>query len=281
MIPAPGVYVGSLRHRRFRPRTHAFTYSLFMVLLDIDRLPEAMAVSPFTGYNRWNWASFDERDHLGDPSRTLRERVRASAARSGCELPEGPMFLLTHLRYAGYVFNPISLFYCCDRTGHVRAVLAEVNNTYGGGQTYWLPGAEGDAPVRARRPKSLYVSPFMEYDVAYDFVLTPPGDRLTAHMNVIQPGSEGRPDQHLFDATLRLERRPWTARELHRALVRFPFMTAKVIGAIHWEALRLYLKGLRVQPFPEPATRQRIKEWDDEHSRPMGRADGLAGADRH
>jgi uncharacterized protein len=258
VIPEPGVYVGTLRHRRFVPRAHAFQYSLFMVLVDIDRLAESMAVSTFTSYNQLNWASFDERDHIGDPAQPLRDRVRASAEAAGHLLPEGPVLLLTNLRYAGYVFNPISLFYCYDRLARLRLVLAEVNNTYGGRETYWLAPAAGAAgPLRATTDKRLYVSPFMESDVSYQFVLTSPGSRLLAHMTV--RGAPAHADTaapaRVFDATLRLDRRPWTAREIRRVLLRFPMMTAKVMAAIHWEALRLYLKGLAVVPDPQNTRR--------------------------
>src|SRR5262245_20436429 len=125
----PALYVGRLRHRRFRPKPHAFTYNLFMVLVDVDRVAEQMAVSPFTSVNRFNWASFDDRDHLGDASRPLRERLTADAAAHGVTLGDGPIYLLTHLRYLGFNFNPISFYFCCDRTGRVDAMLAEVRNT--------------------------------------------------------------------------------------------------------------------------------------------------------
>jgi len=244
-----GLFVGTLRHRRFTPVAHAFTYPLFMALLDIDRVSELMSVSAVTSYNRWNWASFDDRDHLGDPRLPLGERLRRDAAREGIALPEGPIYLLTNLRYLGYVFNPISVFYCYGSSGSLELVLAEVNNTYGGRRYYWLRPTDGVARrFRSHATKSMYVSPFMEYDVDYEFVLTPPADALVAHMNVIRQGHEsGR----MFDATLTLDRRPWTAAAIRSALLRFPWMTAKVIAAIHWEALRLRLKRLPVMPFPQ------------------------------
>lgn len=249
MTAAPALYVGTLRHRRHGPTAHEFRYSLFMVLLDVDGLAEAMAVSWLTGYNRRRWAAFDDRDHIGDPARPLRERVQASAAAAGVELPDGPIHLLTHLRYAGYAFNPISFFYCYDRGGRLQRVLADVRNTYGGRQAYWLTPADGnERRLRAVAAKSLYVSPFMASAVDYEFLLTPPGETLVAHLNV-------RPDTHgqrtpIFDATLSLHRRPWTAGSLRGALLRHPLMTAKVIGAIHWQALRLRLKGLPIVPMP-------------------------------
>jgi DUF1365 family protein len=254
VIPEPGLYVGTLRHRRFTPRRHAFTYELFMALLDIDRLPELMRVSRVTGYNRWNWATFDERDHFGDPAQPLRDRVRASARAAGIALTDGPIYLLTHLRYAGHVFNPISLFYCYDATGSLAHVLAEVNNTYGGRQLYWLTDepVAGRPSFHARAEKQLYVSPFMDVEVDYEFALTPPGASLVAHMDVRHGSAEARGrsprDAVAFDATLSLRHQPWTASVVRSALVRFPLMTTRVVAAIHWQALRLYLKGVPVVP---------------------------------
>jgi DUF1365 family protein len=251
----PGLYVGSIRHRRFAPRAHQFRYPIFMALLDVDRLRESMALSRLTSYNRWNWATFDERDHLGDPSRPLRERLRASAWEAGHSLPDGPIYLLTHLRYAGYVFNPISLFYCHRRDGDLRLVLAEVSNTYGGRQEYWLrPEEAAGRRFRASAAKSLYVSPFMELEADYRFVLTPPGRSLVAHIDVTRPARGGSNPDRVLDATLTLRHRPWTAQTVRAALLRFPLMTAKVTAAIHWEALRLWLKGLPTIPLPQERT---------------------------
>ena len=106
----PAIYTGTLRHRRFEPARHEFTYPLFMAFLDVDHIPEMIEVSPFTSYNRFNWASFHERDHFGDPSLPLRRRLEADAVEHSIRLPDGPIFQLTHLRYLGYNFNPISLY---------------------------------------------------------------------------------------------------------------------------------------------------------------------------
>jgi len=237
-----GLFVGTLRHRRFSPVAHAFTYPLFMALLDIDRVSDLMRVSAVTSYNRWNWASFDDRDHLGDPSRPLRERLVVDAARHGIELPAGPVFLLTHLRYLGYCFNPVSFFYCFDRAEQLRVVLAEVSNTVGGTHNYWLRPDPASRTFRAAATKSLYVSPFMPVDLEYTFAFTPPTGRLVVHMQTCQAGSVG------FDATLALERRPWNAAEIRRVLVRYPAMTTRVMAEIHWEALKLWWKGVPVVP---------------------------------
>jgi len=252
-IPEAGLYTGTLRHRRFLPRRHEFSYQLFMAWLDIDRIPELMAKSPWTSYNRFNWASFEERDHFGDPRLSLRERVARDARAHGVQLPDGPIFLLTHLRYLGYCFNPISFYFCYDREGGIDTILAEVNSTFGESRNYWLwpknqqPSA---AALRYRCPKALHVSPFMDMNLDYEFVLTVPDDKLVAHMNTIERGSESASRAPFFDATLALEHHPWTAQNLGRALLRHPWMTAKVIGAIHWEALRLWFKGIPVYTHP-------------------------------
>jgi DUF1365 family protein len=252
------LYFGTLRHRRFTPVRHEFTYGVHMAFLDIDRIPEILSRSALSSYNRFNWTSFHERDHFGDPAKPLRARLAESAAEAGIHLPAGPIFLLTNLRYLGYCFNPISLFYCmgdggCMGDGECMgesqpAILAEVHNTFGETRLYWLSGAnriDSDNSLRFRCRKTMHVSPFNEMGLDYDFVLTPPGERLVAHMNTIKEGNS------FFDATLTMERKPWTASNLHAALLRHPWMTLKVISAIHWEALRLFLKGAPVFTHPD------------------------------
>jgi DUF1365 family protein len=277
--PRPSLYVGTLHHRRFTPADHAFTYPLFMALLDIDRIPELMRVSRFTSYNRWNWASFHDTDHFGDPARPLRERLAVDAVHHGLDLPGGRILLLTHLRYLGYCFNPVSFFYCFDRTAVLRLVVAEVNNTFGGSHNYWLEPDSDDllasgvvaqptslrlvdrtgerTSFRSSTPKSFYVSPFMPARMDYTFVLTPPDDRLTVQMNVYDRSNDSGP-QHdpaggrTLEATLSLIRQPWTANGIGRLLRRHPAVTAKVMIGIHWQACRLWWKGV---PFIRETTR--------------------------
>jgi hypothetical protein len=241
------IYFGTVRHRRFRPVPHNFSYGVFMAFLDIDRIPELTGVSWLLSYNRFNWASYDERDHFGDPGLSLRQRLERDATAHGVSLPNGPVFLLTHLRYFGYNFNPVSFFYCYDVQERLQLVLAEVNSTFGESHNYWLwPDNElpSSNAKRYRRAKALHVSPFMTMKLDYTFTLTPPDRKLVVHMDTLE---DGKP---FFDATLNLERRAWSARSLHRALLSHPWMTAKVIGAIHWEALRLYLKKVPVFTHP-------------------------------
>jgi len=258
MQAEPAIYVGALRHRRFHPVRHEFAYPVFLVLLDVDRIPEMMRVSAFSSYNRWNWAAYDERDHFGDAALPLRERLRRDAAAHGVTLPDGPIFLLTNLRYLGYCFNPVSFYYLYGRSGKLELLLAEVNNTFGETCNYWLtPACEQSRTVAqpsdsaARRyetRKVFHVSPFMDLGHQYTWIFTPPGERLVAHMKT------RKADGVFFDATLTLERRPWNARELRRILLEYPWTTAKVIAAIYWQAVRLRLKGVPYVPHPGAAS---------------------------
>jgi len=244
------LYTGWVRHRRFRPAKHEFEYPLFMAYLDIQRIPELMRASRLSGYNRWNWASFHDRDHFGDVRKPLTERLQEDAARQGITLPDGQIFLLTHLRYLGYNFNPVSFYYCFDRQQELCLILAEVNNTFGETHNYWLsPANEVTASPKARSysfPKTFHVSPFMPMDCRYHWTFTQPAETLVVQTNVAE-------NEHaLFDSTLRLERSPWTAKSLRHALLRFPWVTAKTIAAIHWEAAQLFLKKVPVVHHPGP-----------------------------
>ncbi len=255
-----GIYSGTLRHRRFSPAVHEFTYPLFMVFLDIERMPELMDVSPIAGYNRRNLVSYQERDHFGDPAKKLRDRMSIEAQRKGIAIPEGRIFLLTHLRYLGYNFNPVSFFYCYDRKDRLQTIMAEVNNTFGETQNYWLtPAVELPAGLnkKYRFPKTFHVSPFMKLGHEYEWTFTPPGEGLVTECISHEDGKV------IFDSTLKMERSEWSRASLHRAIVRFPWMTAKVIAAIHWQALRLLIKRVPVAPHPgaghfEPATARHL-----------------------
>lgn len=241
------IYVGTLRHRRFSPARHAFTYPLFLAFLDIDRLPELMNISPFAAYNRWNWASYQERDHFGDPAKSLRDRVVEDAHRKGLELAEGKIFLLTHLRYLGYNFNPVSFYYCYDRAGDLQAIMAEVNNTFGETQNYWLSSDREQAAganKKYRFQKTFHVSPFMKLGQEYEWTFTPPSDRLISQCVSHENGAA------IFDSTLKLQRRDWSRSELHRSLAQCPWITLRVIAAIHWQAMRLLFKKVPIVAHP-------------------------------
>ena len=246
------IYTGTLRHRRFHPKRHEFEYPIFMAFLDVDRLPELMRVSRWSGYNRFNWASYCERDHFGDPQISLRQRLLRDAERNRLLLPDGPIFLLTHLRYLGYNFNPVSFFYCHEKSGELAMVMAEVNNTFAETHNYWLTSnCCVNATTHSRSyefDKFFHVSPFMGLQQRYQWTFTVPGKDL-----VVQSNSTQREDGvAIFDSTLKLERMEWTAENLRAELVRFPWMTAKVVFDIHWQALQLWRKGVPIVHHPGP-----------------------------
>ncbi|HWA36973.1 MAG TPA: DUF1365 domain-containing protein [Burkholderiales bacterium] len=231
-------YLGWLSHRRRAPRPHAFRYPLFMAWLDLAELDQV-----FRG--RWLWsahrmavARFRREDHLGDPALPLERAVRDLVETRTGRRPAGPIRLLTHLRYLGYVFNPVSFYYCFDAAGErVETVVAEVNNTPWGERHCYV------VSTKDRSRKAMHVSPFLPMDLDYLWRFSPPGERLAVHMALEREGTR------LFDATLSLRR----TKLGNGLLLRFPLMTLQVIAAIHWEALRLWLKRVPVVTHPAKA----------------------------
>ncbi len=244
------LYRGWVRHRRRRPVEHAFRARLFMLYLDLDELPRV-----FDGRWLWsvespNWASFRRSDHLGDPTRPLAETVRDLVEERTGRRPAGPVRLLTHLRYLGYAFNPVSLHYCFAADGRrLEAIVADVSNTpWNERHAYVLPvtpGAEGaGGSLRFECDKEFHVSPFLGMDQRYRWSLNPPGERLRVGI----ANFEG--ETPVFDVALGLERRPLSGSELAGALLRQPFMTGQVIAGIYWQALRLHRKRAPFHPHP-------------------------------
>lgn len=243
------IYFGRVRHRRMAPVEHAFSYRMFMLYLDLAELPRLFERRWFWSVSRPALARFRREDHFGDPAVPLEQSVRDLVDRETGQRPEGPIRLLTHLRYFGYVFNPVSFYYCFDADdARVETIVAEVTNTpWGERHCYVLPqrmNAGRDGHGRYSPEKVMHVSPFMEMDVAYDWRFNAPGEMLTVHM---ENAREGR---KIFDATLVLEREEITARSLARALAGYPLMTLRVMVAIHWQALKLWLKGAPVHDHP-------------------------------
>jgi uncharacterized protein len=248
------IYEGQVRHRRFRPHPHEFTYALFMMHLDLDELPHL-----FDG--RWLWsnegrglAQFRRRDHAGDPETELATHVRDLVERESGRRPEGPIRLTTHLRYFGHVFNPVSFYHCMDAAGDaVETVVAEVTNTpWHERHCYVLHPAMdvGTAGrMRFRFAKNFHVSPFMAMEQQYDWSFTQPGRRFAVHMENRENG------EAVFDATMRMRRREIDGRSLAGVLASHPPMTAKVVAAIYWNALRLWWKRTPLHVHPSKRTR--------------------------
>lgn len=249
------IYVGSVRHRRRAP-ARAFRFPLFMVYLDLAELDRVLSTSRLWGRARLCPARFVREDYLGPPDLSLDEAVRRRVESAIGRRPTGPVRVLTHLRYFGYVFNPVTFYYCFDEADRIAAIVAEITNTPWGERHAYvldserLPPGAGARPLRWRFGKEFHVSPFLPLDLEYDWTFTTPGESLLVHMNV----RDHRPSSpRIFDATLNLERREITASRLRLMLARYPFMTARVILRIHVEALRLWLRRARVYPHPGPA----------------------------
>lgn len=248
------IYEGKVRHRRFQPVENVFEYRLFMMYLDLSELNQVFEKRWMWSVDRWNLAYLRRADHLGDPSTSIDFAVRSLVwEKTGFE-PSGPIKMLTHLRYLGHCFNPVSFFYCFDDAGHrVETIVAEVHNTpWHERHCYVLTDDLNEAADPWKRyhfKKDFHVSPFMDICVDYDWRLLQPGDRIQVHMQNFEKGSK------LFDATLSLHRTDLTGRALARILVQYPAMTLQIVAKIYWQALKLRLKGATF--YTHPAKRGR------------------------
>lgn len=250
MNRASAIYTGHVRHRRFVPVRHEFRYRLYMLYLDLEELPSLFSGTPFWSSRRPALAWFRRADYLGDASVDLAEAVRARVGRATGARPVGPIRMLTQLRTWGYCFNPVTFYYCFDPTGaRVDAVAAEITNTpWQERHTYTLArdrSTDGGATLRFALRKEFHVSPFFDMDLDYEWRVSEPGASLTVQMVNLDAGRE------VFDATLTLRRSEIAPGRLNALLLRYPFMTAKVIAAIHWQALRLWAKRCPFHPHPK------------------------------
>lgn len=244
MTPDSALYVGTVTHRRIQPIGHRFTYRVFYGLFDIDDLEDldrSLRLFSVGGFNLFGFAKEDYGPSDGSPLRLWVEGVLAAA---GVNLEGGRILLLTFPRVLGLVFNPLSIWYCYGPGGELRGVIHEVRNTFGDRHSYVVPiGTQG---LRHRFGKEMHVSPFNGMDQAYTFSLTEPGDRVSVSIEQ----TEG--ETKILQATMALSRIPLKDSNLIRLFMTHPMLTIKVVSAIHWEALRLWIKGAVFHRRPEP-----------------------------
>jgi len=237
-------------HARLKPMGHRFSYRVMSLLIDLDRLADADRQSPLFCVNRAALYSFHEADHGQRDVSSLRAWAQRCAAERGIDLTGGRVLLLCYPRLFGYTFNPLSVYFCYRADGELTLLIYEVRNTLGDIHPYVLPvlsGQTSDAGVRQQQDKLFYVSPFIEMAMRYHFRVLPPGERV--QLRILETDREGP----LLAATFNGSRRVLNTKELLRAFFALPLVTMKIMAAIHWEALRLWLKRARLVPRKDAA----------------------------
>ncbi len=236
------LYIGKVFHKRHIPFEHAFTYRVFTLLLDIDNFPKLKIFS----FNRFNIFSLYERDHGPRDGSPLRPWIEAAAEAKNIDIKGGKIFMLTFPRVLGYVFNPITLYYCTDKTGALKAILYQVKNTFGEQHGYLLP-VEKNGEIKQETKKNFHVSPFIHMDCTYKFRLKEPDETLDFAIHQFTGDNE-----KIMTATWDGARRDLTSAALLKTLFTHPMLTLKIIVGIHWEAFLLWRKGAKYIPKPPP-----------------------------
>ncbi|MGL4488605.1 MAG: DUF1365 domain-containing protein, partial [Rhizobiaceae bacterium] len=246
------LYAGKVMHQRMKPFGHRFEYSVFSMLIDVDQLPEASRLSRLFSVDRFNICSFFQTDHI-DPrispvSKGIRVYVDALFETAGAVRP-ARVQLFAYPRIFGHVFNPIALYYAYDEAGNLSGMIYEVRNTFGERHTYVCPVEQGEmsiAGLRQSQDKHFHVSPFIDMKARYDFRLTPPSETL--NFRILERDDEGP----LLAATFAGTAKPFTTGNLISQMLRIPFLGLKIVLGIHFEALRLWLKGAKFRRSPPP-----------------------------
>ena len=250
------IFEGTIRHRRYFPRPNVFKYPLFFMYLDLAELDTVFKDHPLWSVGRVNMAYLRRRDHFGDPQHSIDRSVRNLVARELGRKPEGPIRMLTHLRYWGYCFNPATFFYCYDAADQkLETLVVEIHNTPWGERHCYVLGPEGNEHSqpdwrRYQPGKVFHVSPFIDMNIRYDWRFREPSDTLNVHLIDYENGLK------LFDATLALKRRAISHQSLSQMLLKYPLMTVKVSALIYFQALRLILKKT---PFFEHPRKRNVR----------------------
>lgn len=251
--PLPGeaawLYTGAVMHHRMKPVEHRFSYRVFCLAVDLDRLEEAGRLSAIFSVNRRNLVSFFESDHGHGPSASLREHVDSLLTEAGIGERAIRVVLVCYPRIFGYVFNPLSVYHAYGRDGVLLAMIYEVRNTFGERHSYVCPVGPQDltqAGLRQSCDKRFHVSPFIGMAMRYHFRMLPPGKAL--RWRILETDQDGP----LLAAAFSGEKLALTSAGLLRLGLRIPLLTAKIVGGIHWEALKLWLKGAAYIPKPAP-----------------------------
>ncbi|MDC0881133.1 DUF1365 domain-containing protein [bacterium] len=252
------LYTGTIQHKRYTPVKHFFTYPLFFAYIDLDSISSTLKKSWFWNINKPAIISFNRDDYHGDKNTDLSSSVRDTILEKTGTRPNGPIRLLTHLRYFGYCFNPVSFYYCFDSEDkELEVILAEVTNT---------PWKERHAYVINKKSKKealafdvdlekkLHVSPFWGMDHRYKWMFSPPEKKLLINMKNFKEESK------VFDATLKLDRLPLTRKMLLKQIIKFPFITIVVVIRIHLNAILLWVKRVPFHVHPNKIQNENKQE---------------------
>jgi uncharacterized protein len=239
------LYIGGVVHARTRPVRHRLQYRMLNLLLDLDDLPELSRTMRLFGHNRAALFSFHDIDH-GDGTGSLRNQIESALRHAGLDPGGGRILVLCMPRVLGFVFNPLTVYFCYDSDNAPRAMLYEVNNTFGQRHTYLIPAGGTDGVIRQSCEKQFYVSPFMDMALTYRFRITPPQETMSLAVEVADAAGP------LLFAAFTGRRHALTDGALLRAFLSHALQASRVRGGIHWEALKLWRKGMRPRPRPAP-----------------------------
>lgn len=253
-MPHSAIYEGLVTHQRFAPKPHGFRYHVFMMYLDLDELPHL-----FDGYKHWsylhkNWASFKRADYYGNPALPLKQEISDLVAKATGVAPRGAIRMLTNMRYFGHCFNPVTFYYCFEADGeHLQAIVSHITNTPWGDDYAYVHDYNSEKTLSNngtvtafKLDKTFHVSPFMPMDIEYDWAFKLQQPQILVHMKNLHHGEQ------VFNATLNLKRKEINQHALNWILISYPFMTIKVVAAIYWNALLLWIKRTPFYSRPTP-----------------------------
>ncbi len=249
MSGTSALYVGEVMHRRLRPKRYRLRHTVFWMLLDLDELDGLDRRLRLFSRNRFNAISFADLDHGEQTAEPLRAQVERHLRTAGIDLTGGAIRLFCMPRIFGFGFNPLSIYFCHHPDGGLAALIYEVRNTFGERHSYLIPVTSApDGVIRQSCDKALYVSPFIDLAMQYEFRVRPPTDTVSVAITGVDT------DGPLIVAALQGRRAPLTDLRLLGILITIPFLTVKVVAAIHWHAAKMWIKGFTLKPRPTRPT---------------------------